>query len=316
MVSGSLGMSRPGQSREFASGSASSGPTSWLDYDPAIMLAEFDRRPFIIRHRLTDHPLLQLPRIVALARSLPETMIEYNSGDLAVDQEYLKTPKTGLSAEATLVQIERCRSWMALKNVERDPEYAKLLEECLAQVAPQTEQITPGMGLAEAFIFVSSPGSITPYHMDPEHNFLLQARGNKRVTVFDGRDRSIVSDLSLEQLYSGAHRNMRYPEELAGRGNAFEVRAGEGLHIPATAPHWVRNGNAVSISFSITFRSKSRRYRQSIYKANSFLRQRGVTPLPPGESAFRDAVKATAVRVIEKWQSLTARRNFRPPDVG
>lgn len=296
-------MSGPGLSREIASGPVS----SWLDYDPSTMLADFDRRPFVIRHRLMGHPLLQLPRIVTLARSLPEPLIEYNSGDQAVDQEYLKTPKTGLSTEDTLLQIERCRSWMVLKNVERDPEYAQLLEECLAQVASQTEQVMPGMGRAEAFIFVSSPGSVTPYHMDPEHNFLLQARGTKRVTVF-GRDRSIVSDLSLERLYAGAHRNMKYEAEFAGKGNAFELGAGEGLHIPATAPHWVSNGNAVSISFSITFRSKSLRYRESIYKVNSFLRTRGWAPSPPGESAFRDAAKVTVNRVIEKLRRLTQRR--------
>lgn len=291
-------------------GFASRPVSSWLDYNPSAMLSGFDRGPFVIRHRLMGHPLLQLQRIITLSRSLPESLIEYNSGDLSVDQEYLKTPKTGLSVQDTLVQIERCRSWMVLKNVERDPDYANLLQECLAQIASQTEQVMPGMARAEAFIFVSSPGSVTPYHMDPEHNFLLQARGGKRVTVFNGRDRSIVSEVSLERLFAGAHRNMKYSEEFAGKGNTFELGVGEGLHIPATAPHWVRNGNAVSISFSITFRSKSLRYRESIYKANSFLRSRGFAPSPPGESVLRDAAKAAANRVVEKLRTLTQRREF------
>ena len=33
--------------------------------------------------------------------------------------------------------------------------------------------------MREAFIFISSPNTVTPYHMDPEYNFLLQIRGTK-----------------------------------------------------------------------------------------------------------------------------------------
>ena len=44
----------------------------------------------------------------------------------------------------------------------------------------------------EGFIFVSSPGSVTPYHIDPERNFLLQVRGNKTMHMFDGSDRSLL----------------------------------------------------------------------------------------------------------------------------
>src|SRR5207302_111135 len=130
------------------------------------------------------------------------------SGDLPMTQDYLSTPHTGLSAQETLATIEQCRSWLVLKNVERDPQYRVLLEECLRQVAAQTPSMADGMRQAEAFIFVSSPHSITPYHMDPEHNFLLQVRGSKRVTVFDGTDRAILSEQQLESFHAGAHRNL------------------------------------------------------------------------------------------------------------
>ena len=41
----------------------------------------------------------------------------------------------------------------------------------------------------EGFIFISSPGSITPFHMDPEYNFLLQIRGEKQISIWGGKDR-------------------------------------------------------------------------------------------------------------------------------
>jgi len=40
----------------------------------------------------------------------------------------------------------------------------------------------------QAFIFVSSPEAVTPLHMDPEHNFLLQVRGLKTLHLFDPND--------------------------------------------------------------------------------------------------------------------------------
>ena len=39
-----------------------------------------------------------------------------------------------------------------------------------------------------ARIFVSSPGAVTPFHMDHEHNFILQIRGNKKLYTWDPMD--------------------------------------------------------------------------------------------------------------------------------
>jgi hypothetical protein len=276
---------------------------NWLVYPAQVMLTRFPRAAFMIQHRLTDHPLLRLPRLIELARSLPEPQCEYNSGDLPVSQDYLSTPRTGLSALQTLAQIEQCHSWMVLKNVEHDPQYAALLDQCLQQLAVQTETAAPGMLHAEGFIFVSSPGSITPYHMDPEHNFLLQVQGSKRVTVFDGADRSILSEEQLESFHAGAHRNMQFRDEFAPRGELFELTPGNGLYIPVTAPHWVANGPSVSISLSITFRTLSASNQAGVYRVNAWLRRRGFAPVPPGRSAWRDAVKVALDRATSRWQA-------------
>jgi hypothetical protein len=57
----------------------------------------------------------------------------------------------------------------------------------------------------KAFIFVSSPGAVTPYHVDFEYNFLLQIRGDKNITVFDAFDRSLLSEVQRERFVSGRH---------------------------------------------------------------------------------------------------------------
>jgi hypothetical protein len=273
---------------------------NWLEYDPTSFMDRFDKEPFKIRHRLTGHPLLQLPAIIELGGRLLEKQVEFNSGEISLNQDYLKTPKTGLSADETLRRIEECRSWMVLKNVETYPPYGILLKECLEQVALHSERVAPGMCHPEAFIFVSSPDSITPYHMDPEHNFLLQIRGVKNITIFNGHDRNLLSHEQLETFHRGAHRNLEYRPEFAAMARPFVLEPGDGVHVPVTSPHWVKNGPTVSISFSITFRSRSSNRTASVYRVNSILRSKGLSPVPPGRSAFRDRLKVTVDRGAEK----------------
>ena len=192
--------------------------TGLLDIDPVTFRGCFDRRPFLIGHALTNHPLFEISRLMRLCRSLPESSVEYNAGNIPISVDPKRTPGNGLSAEETIRRIAQCRSWLVLKYVEQDPEYRALLHDCLAEVAWQSESLRPGMFLEQGFIFLSSPGSVTPYHMDPEHNFLLQIRGSKRIHMFDGRDRSVLSEEELEQFYRGGHRNLAYPTNGNRRG--------------------------------------------------------------------------------------------------
>src|SRR5581483_8196770 len=101
-------------------------PATLLSVDPERFCADFDRRPFQIHHRLCDHPLFALPRLVELAQRLPAAQVEYNAGNLPINQDPTRTPQNGLSVEETIQRIEDCRSWLVLKFVETDPEYREL----------------------------------------------------------------------------------------------------------------------------------------------------------------------------------------------
>ena len=254
----------------------------------------FPHRPFTIRHELSSHPLFALPRLIELSQQLPEAFVEYNAGNLPIGVDPKQTPRNGLSIVDTIKRIEECRSWLVLKDVEQVPEYRALLDECLDQIGALSEQIVPGMGQREGFIFISSPGSVTPYHTDPEHNFLLQIRGTKTVHMFDGKDRSIISEEELEAFHSGGHRNLKFKDEYQAKARSFSLQPGDGLHFPVNDPHWVKNGDAVSISFSITFRSPLSKRNARLYFANGQLRKFGIPPTPPGMSAWRDITKDLA----------------------
>ncbi len=278
--------------------------TSLLDIDSDRFRAAFDRSPFLIGHRLAEHPLLALPRLVELARQLPERCIEYNAGNVPVHLDPGQTPRTGLSAAETVRRIEECNSWLVLKNIEQQPEYRELLRRCLAEVAVHSEPLFPGMMKPEGFVFVSSPGAVTPYHVDPEHNFLLQIRGRKQVHVFDGRDRGLLSEEELERYYSGAHRNLAYREELEARAQPFELHPGSGLHIPVTYPHWVCNGPEVSISFSITFYTPDLDRRRGVHQVNGWLRRHGWTSAPFAQSPWRDSLKFLGYRLWRRGRQF------------
>lgn len=278
-----------------------------LGIDPTEFSRCFDRRPFLIEHQLCDHPLFDLERLLQLARELPERLIEYNAGTIPVNQDQAKTPRNGLSVEETIHRIRECKSWMVLKQVENDPAYKALLEECLQEVRPFSEPITPGMCQPHAYIFLTSPRSVTPYHIDPEHNFLLQIRGNKIIRQFDGLDPTILTHEELEAFYGLRQRNMTLKEENRDRCWTYNLRSGQGLHFPVTFPHWVENGDDVSISFSITFRTPDLDRRRAVYQVNHRLRKLGLRPLPYGQSMMSDRWKHQAVRVWSKVSNLWSR---------
>ncbi len=282
----------------------------FLDIDPETLRTHFNRKPFVFRHNLSDHPLFRLPRLAELARTLPPSIVEYNAGKIPVSlPDWENTPYTGLSAEETVRRIEECGSWMVLKRAEADPECLGVLNQCLDEVERLSGPIEPGMCEREAAIFVTSPGSITPYHMDHEINFLLQIRGSKTISVFSASDREVLSEQELEKHFSGPaiHRNMVFHEKYQQRARVFELRAGYGIHIPTTDPHWIKNGDRVSISFSNGFKTQASLRRGMVYKLNGRMRKLGLRPAPYGKGVLRDAMKLQVLRALnraEKWLNV------------
>jgi hypothetical protein len=262
-----------------------------LEIDSSSLRASLNTRPFTIAHRLNGHPLFELPRLIELACKLPENDVEFSSGNVPVEMDPSKTPRTGLSIAETLRRIDTCGAWMVLKWVERDPEYQALLNECLDEVMRSSEAVAPGMKRRSGFIFVSSPGSVTPFHFDQEYNFLLQIRGQKTVHVFP---RSIISDEEVEARFAVSHRNLRFQESFQETAMTFGLQPGDGVHIPIAAPHWVQNGNGVSVSFSITFHTPASERRSSLHRLNSHIRRIGITPVAVGKSDLRDGAKYLA----------------------
>ncbi|MEP7349997.1 MAG: cupin-like domain-containing protein [Sphingorhabdus sp.] len=260
----------------------------------------YPETPHKLHHALGEHPLLTIEALAQLGEQLPSASVEYNKGDLPIGIDPALVPANGLSIGDTIRHAETSGSWAVLKNIEQHPQYQALLLGLLAELKVHIEAKTGRMLRPQGYIFVSSPNAVTPYHFDPEHNILLQLRGQKVMTQFPAGDERYAPDQTHEGYHTGGHRNLVWRDELASGGIAWPLSPGEALFVPVMAPHHVKNGPAVSISLSITWRSDWSFAEADARAFNGVLRRVGVRPKPPGRFPARNMAKAYAWRAISK----------------
>lgn len=266
----------------------------------AALADAYPERPVLLDHGLCDHALLRLDALAALAARIRPVDVEYNRGDLPVGVRPEETPGNGLGIDETIRSIEQNGSWMVLKFVEQDPIYRAFLAETLAELEPLVRPITGAMLKQEAFVFISSPDAVTPFHFDPEHNILLQVRGRKVINVFPAGDERLVSGEAHEAFHNGGHRNLPWREAFAEQGAPFALEPGKAVYVPVKAPHWVRNGPEVSISFSITWRSEWSFREEYARRMNALLRKAGLRPASPKRYPRQNHLKSLGYRVIDR----------------
>ena len=300
-------------------------PDGLLQLDAAAFAADFDRRPFVVRHRLASHPLFALPRLARLAADLSRAgaagSVLYFRADHEVNQAYPRGPdapdgapgrtfvtrnleRPELSPEVVVEQIESCNAWMQIRNIGADREYAALLGRLLGEIRPLAEPLARGISNARADLFVSSPGATTPFHLDEEHNVLLQIRGAKRISIADGGDRAVLSEADLEAFYRGEGELAPWSPRLEALATHVELAPGLGVHVPPCHPHWVRNGDAVSISLGVVWHSDVTAARRHLYQVNRWLRALGLEPAPAGRSPRLDALKVSPLQLKRRAARL------------
>lgn len=266
----------------------------------------YPQRPGLLRHGLGGHELLTLEALAGLSKRIRPVDAEYNRGDLPIGLDPEDIPANGLGAEATIRSIEHCGSWMVLKFIEQDPAYRALLHEALAPLRPLVAEATGEMLHMQGFVFVSSPGAVTPFHFDPEHNILLQIRGSKTMTVFPAGDEALAPRERHEDFHQGGHRNLPWRDEFAARGEAFSLTPGEAIYVPVKAPHWVKNGPEPSISLSITWRSEWSYNEAYAHGFNRLLRRVGMRLAAPRPFPHGNMAKSVAYRAVCKALRIEA----------
>ena len=250
-------------------------------------------------HGLRHHPLLELDALAELARRLPARSIECNLGDQPIGIDGVPE-QLGERVVETILEIGTAGCWVCLRNVEQQPDYAELLTNILEEMRPQIEARTGPMINPRSFIFVTSPGGVTPYHFDPEHNILLQLRGSKVITVFPAGDPELAADEAHEASQMGGRPELPWRDEMARHGVPLALAPGEAAYVPVMAPHHVVNAGEVSISISVTWGSEWSHAEADARLFNATLRRFGMRPSAPGRWPRRNLAKAYGWRALRR----------------
>jgi hypothetical protein len=279
------------------------------------------RKVQALRHNFDQHPLMQLPALVRLARSLSATkqcrFIKPGSGQASPFDRGDSDPQ-GRAVDEVFAPIETPGSWIAFYNVETDPAYRAFLDQVMASVRPLVEPREPGIFSVGGFIFIHAPPAVTPFHIDRENNFWLQIRGRKLKNVWDPGDRQVVSAPARNRfiVYAGLEE-LQLRDGFRERSQAFDVGPGDGVYFPSTRPHmtrcdpgWTTPGDGVSISIGVVFYTSVTRRAAYVHALNLQLRQLGWTPREPVEWVWADRLKFLLGRAVV---SLKQRfRGYRP----
>ncbi len=265
----------------------------------------FNCAAFAFSHGLHREPLYDLPSLLALAKRLGPASAYWSTRPVTIGDGWEDQRAREWSLEEAVEGVENADTLIVLKDIELDPVYGpvfrRVVEDMAAVVGPMLQNDALH---GRATLLVSSPRRITGYHIDAEANFLMQLRGEKTVHVFDGSDRTLVSRQDLERFYAGDLNAAPYWPDRQGEALTLGFKPGDGVHVPIGWPHWVQNGDNVSVSISINYDLRSNLRQSRVFRFNHRLRRLGFNPTDPGQSPLRDGGKAALFAGIEGVRQL------------
>ena len=277
------------------------------------------------RHNFDRHPLMQLDELEKLAnRLMPTGQCRFikPGATFASGFHHDDKPDDGRDLREVFSRIHEPKSWIALYNVETDPLYAGMIGEAIGSARHLIDRQEPGTFRMNGFIFISAPPSVTPFHIDREHNFWMQIRGRKTMNVWNADDRMMVSQPDVERFitYRSLENVKLRDAKLTGRSLEMDCGPGDGIYFPSAAPHatrcdpdWTTPGDDVAISIGINFYTPVTRKRANIHALNEMLRKLGLNPTFPGQSPALDSVKypiAKAYLAVQKMRGFEAPPGF------
>ncbi|MES2743785.1 MAG: cupin-like domain-containing protein [Bdellovibrionota bacterium] len=269
-------------------------------FDTQLKDYRLDHDSFKFHHKLLGHPAMDMKHLCDVIPKLAaDGNVYYSSGKLStnanLDRAYLDH-KNGLSIEETVHRMKDVDSYIFVRGPETQPAFKDLFAALCSDVDVWLKLNGFGCRTIDPlmFIFVASPNSVTPFHIDRISTLLMQFQGNKTVTVFPAWDHRTVQPEVLENYMIRSGDRPVYDPSFENLGHPFEFGPGEAIHIPFVAPHHVKNGaDEVSISLSITFHStRSEKLKEAMF-LNRLMRKRlKMRPTPVGENARLDLRKA------------------------
>lgn len=267
-----------------------------------------------LHHNFHEHPLFQVAELVKLGKELaPLDQCRFMRPGITVASPIAHDSRhpDGRSIDEFFHRLEEPSSSVALYNIEVVPRYQALLCAIVDTMRGSVEPEQPDIFRVNGFVFISSPPSVTPFHIDRENNFWLQLHGRKVLNVWDHRDRTVVPADAVEDfIVTHSLRKVRFKEEFRVRSREFHARPGDGVYFPSTSPHmtrsepgWTSPGDRVSISIGVTFYTSVTRKLARVHQVNRVMRRCGLSPAYPGDSPGADALKASVGGLVGATRS-------------
>ena len=299
-------------------GAQPSGQTiGQLPFDDA-----FPVRSVGFTHDLHLDDRLTLPAVADLADRLPRRSVIADTAAQPLLVPQGGPPRGVLERPGDVIRdLQNANAWLTLLMVEDDPGMAEIMNTYLDQLeagmsAKQGKPVK--MRKRVAFVFVSSPNSVTPVHFDIEHSLLMQVSGCKTVSV--GRFESDATRRhELDRYWNGSHGRI---ENLQPEVASYTMTPGRAVYIPPDTPHWVHNGPDISLSVTLTYFTPATVRENRVENFNAKLRRRNLTPREPGRSTAVDTAKICAMGIWATGRRLrsasvgTKRRDSQAPADG
>lgn len=256
--------------------------------------------PAIVQHELAQHPLLSLSALANAARELPAEHVERRIAHASNGSEFAMD-RTGDGDVADAIKsIATGCNWIMLRFIEQLPRYRDLLQSLIAEFGPAIDSRTGPSRSLKGFIFISAPGTLTPFHFDAEYNILFQIAGEKDFATYPPE----LPFLPLErrEAHHGAGDNMLpWQNGYEAQATVHHLTPGDALYVPYAAPHWVRAGAEPTVSFSLTWQNDWSLAAADALTVNPMLRRFGLPagnlPVWPKRSTCRTLLCRVARRL-------------------
>lgn len=252
-----------------------------------------------LHHDLADHPLLGLQALAEAATRMDPATVECRMAKNHNGAGFAFADEDQPAAADVIAAIARAGRWVMLAKAEQLPEYDELMHDVMGDLAQSIRRASGEPLRLQSYIFVSSPGTLTPFHMDPEYNVLFQISGNKTFSVYSPTG-PWLSDEINERYHVDGQNLLAWEDRFANAGTANSLAPGEALYVPYKCPHWVEVGEQPSVSLSITWCTRASFRQEAAWRFNAWLRRRGLNPLPPAAMPAGSPGKALAWRMLDR----------------
>ncbi|WP_301750591.1 transcription factor jumonji, JmjC [uncultured Erythrobacter sp.] len=254
--------------------------------------------PGRLRHHLAAEGLLGFDALATAARALPRKHVVRRVHN-ASNGEAFRVLDSGAHLANAIAAGGAGSGWIMLSHIQQLPAYRALIERLLGEIAPVIGSAAEAVRDINGFVFISAPGTHTPFHFDAEYSILFQIAGDKVLAAYPPAPPFL--DLARREAYHRTGENLlEWKHDYAARGEQHLLARGDALFLPYAAPHWIHAGYKPSISLSVTWQCRKSRAIADALSLNPLLRRVGLPAYDPVARPSAPRLRAAASRIGQR----------------